>query len=77
MSVPMVPMAFVGAVQLLDVTPDANVTAVLTAISTYAESLVASVTTWMTSFIPIMLPVAGIAIAFFFGLRLLKRAGRG
>lgn len=72
-----VPMMDLGAVQLLDVTPDANVTAVLTAISTYAESLVLSVTTWMTSFIPIMLPVAGIAIAFFYGLRLLKRVGRG
>ena len=65
------------ALQLLEVSADANITAVLTAITTYAQSFVAAVTTWMTTFIPVLLPIAGIAVAFYFGLRIFKRSARG
>lgn len=67
----------VGAVQLLDVVADANVSAVLTAIQTYAVNYVASVVSWMQGFIPVMLPIAGMALAFYFGLRIFKRVSRG
>lgn len=66
-----------GAVQLLDVVADANVTAVLASIQTYAANYVAAVVAWMQTFIPVLLPIAGIAVAFYFGLRLFKRASRG
>lgn len=66
-----------GAVQLLDVVADANVAAVLTAIQSYAENYVAAVVAWMQTFIPVLLPIAGIAVAFYFGLRIFKRASRG
>lgn len=66
-----------GAVQLLDVVADANVAAVLTAIQTYAANYVAAVVAWMQSFIPVMLPIAGIALAIYFGLRIFKRVSRG
>ena len=66
-----------GAVQLLDVVPDANVAAVLASIQTYAENYVAAVVAWLQSFIPVMLPIAGIALAFYFGLRIFKRISRG
>jgi hypothetical protein len=64
-------------VQLLDVVADANVTAVLASIQTYAANYVAAVVAWMQTFIPVLLPIAGIALAFYFGLRLFKRASRG
>lgn len=63
--------------QLLDVVADANVTAVLASIQTYAANYVAAVVAWMQTFIPVLLPIAGIALAFYFGLRLFKRASRG
>ena len=63
--------------QLLEITADANVAAVLTAIQTYAQGYVAAVVAWMQTFIPVLLPIAGIAIAFYFGLRIFKRASRG
>lgn len=66
-----------GAVQLLDVVADANVAAVLTAIQAYAANYVAAVVAWMQTFIPVLLPIAGIAVAFYFGLRIFKRASRG
>lgn len=66
-----------GAVQLLDVVADANVAAVLTAIQSYAANYVAAVVAWMQTFIPVLLPIAGIALAFYFGLRIFKRASRG
>lgn len=64
-------------VQLLDVVPDANVAAVLASIQTYAVNYVAAVVAWMQSFIPILLPIAGIMVAFYFGLRIFKRVSRG
>lgn len=64
-------------VQLLDVVADANVTAVLAAIQSYAANYVAAVVAWMQTFIPVLLPIAGIAVAFYFGLRIFKRASRG
>ena len=64
-------------VQLLDVVADANVAAVLDSIQTYAANYVAAVVAWMQTFIPVLLPIAGIALAFYFGLRLFKRASRG
>lgn len=63
--------------QLLDVVADANVAAVLASIQTYAANYVAAVVAWMQTFIPVLLPIAGIAVAFYFGLRLFKRASRG
>lgn len=63
--------------QLLDVTADTNVAAVLTSIQTYAQGYVAAVVAWMQTFIPVLLPIAGIALAFYFGLRIFKRASRG
>lgn len=66
-----------GAVQLLDVVADANVAAVLTAIQSYAANYVAAIVAWMQTFIPVLLPIAGIALAFYFGLRIFKRASRG
>lgn len=63
--------------QLLDVVADANVAAVLASIQTYAANYVAAVVAWMQTFIPVLLPIAGIALAFYFGLRLFKRASRG
>lgn len=66
-----------GTVQLLDVVADANVAAVLTAIQSYAANYVAAVVAWMQTFIPVLLPIAGIALAFYFGLRIFKRASRG
>ena len=67
----------IGAVQLLDIVADANVAAVLTAIQTYAQNYVAAVVAWMQTFIPVMLPIAGIALAFYFGLRIFKRVSKG
>ena len=67
----------IGAVQLLDIVADTNVAAVLTSIQTYAQNYVAAVVAWMQSFIPVMLPIAGIALAFYFGLRIFKRVSRG
>lgn len=64
-------------VQFLDVVADANVAAVLASIQTYAANYVAAVVAWMQTFIPVLLPIAGIALAFYFGLRLFKRASRG
>ena len=66
-----------GTVQLLDVVADANVAAVLTAIQSYAANYVAAVVAWMQTFIPVLLPIAGIVLAFYFGLRIFKRASRG
>lgn len=66
-----------GAVQLLEVVADANVAAVLTSIQTYAANYVAAIVAWMQTFIPVMLPIAGIALAFYFGLRIFKRISRG
>lgn len=63
--------------QLLDVAADTNVAAVLTSIQTYAQGYVAAVVAWMQTFIPVLLPIAGIAVAFYFGLRIFKRASRG
>lgn len=67
----------IGAVQLLDIVADANVAAVLTSIQTYAQTYVAAIVAWMQTFIPVMLPIAGIALAFYFGLRIFKRVSRG
>lgn len=64
-------------VQLLDVVADANVAAVLASIQSYAANYVAAVVAWMQTFIPVLLPIAGIALAFYFGLRIFKRASRG
>lgn len=64
-------------VQLLDVVADANVASVLTSIQSYAASYVAAIVAWMQTFIPVLLPIAGIALAFYFGLRIFKRASRG
>lgn len=64
-------------VQLLDVVADANVAAVLASIQSYAANYVAAIVAWMQTFIPVLLPIAGIAVAFYFGLRLFKRASRG
>lgn len=64
-------------IQLLDVVADANVAAVLASIQTYAANYVAAVVAWMQTFIPVLLPIAGIALAFYFGLRIFKRASRG
>lgn len=65
-------------VQFLEVSAsDANVTAVLNAITTYAGTYVSSVTTWFTAFIPQVLPIAGLALSFYFGLRILKRVAKG
>ena len=64
-------------VQLLDVVADANVAAVLASIQTYAANYVAAIVAWMQTFIPVLLPIAGIAVAFCFGLRIFKRASRG
>ena len=64
-------------VQLLDVVADANVVAVLSSIQAYAANYVAAVVAWMQTFIPVLLPIAGIAVAFYFGLRIFKRASRG
>lgn len=64
-------------VQLLDVVADANVAAVLTSIQSYAANYVAAVVAWMQTFIPVLLPIVGIALAFYFGLRIFKRASRG
>lgn len=66
-----------GTVQLLDVVADANVAAVLTAIQSYAANYVAAVVAWLQTFIPVMLPIAGIALALYFGLRIFKRVSRG
>ena len=66
-----------GTVQLLDVVADANVAAVLTSIQTYAANYVAAIVAWMQTFIPVLLPIVGIALAFYFGLRIFKRASRG
>lgn len=66
-----------GAVQLLEVVADTNVAAVLTSIQTYAANYVAAVVAWMQGFIPVMLPIAGMALAFYFGLRIFKRVSRG
>lgn len=63
--------------QLLDVSADTNVAAVLSSIQTYAQGYVAAVVAWMQTFIPVLLPIAGIAVAFYFGLRIFKRASRG
>lgn len=63
--------------QLIDVTADTNVAAVLSSIQTYAQGYVAAVVAWMQTFIPVLLPIAGIALAFYFGLRIFKRASRG
>lgn len=63
--------------QLLDITADTNVAAVLSSIQTYAQGYVAAVVAWMQTFIPVLLPIAGIAVAFYFGLRIFKRASRG
>lgn len=63
--------------QLMAVEADANVAAVLTSIQTYAANYVAAVVAWMQTFIPVLLPIAGIALAFYFGLRIFKRASRG
>lgn len=64
-------------VQLLDVAADANVAAVLASIQSYAANYVAAIVAWMQTFIPVLLPIAGIALAFYFGLRIFKRASRG
>lgn len=64
-------------VQLLDVVADANVAAVLASIQSYAANYVAAIVAWMQTFIPVLLPIAGIAVAFYFGLRIFKRASRG
>lgn len=64
-------------VQLLDVVADANVAAVLSSIQAYAANYVAAIVAWMQTFIPVLLPIAGIAVAFYFGLRIFKRASRG
>ena len=64
-------------VQLLEVVADANVAAVLTSIQSYAANYVAAIVAWMQSFIPVLLPIVGIALAFYFGLRIFKRASRG
>lgn len=64
-------------VQLLDVVADANVAAVLSSIQSYAANYVAAVVAWMQTFIPVLLPIVGIALAFYFGLRIFKRASRG
>lgn len=64
-------------VQLLDVVADANVAAVLASIQAYAANYVAAIVAWMQTLIPVLLPIAGIAVAFYFGLRIFKRASRG
>lgn len=65
------------SLQLLEITPDANVTAVLNAITTYTQTYVAAVSSWLTSFVPIVLPIVGIAVAAFFAIRMVKRFARG
>lgn len=49
------------------------VTTVLTALTTYATGWVSDVTTWMTGFIPVVIPLAGIALAIAVGLKIFKR----
>lgn len=65
------------SLQLMDITPDANVTAVLNAVTTYTQGYVAAVSTWMTAYIPVILPIVGIAVAAFFAIRMVKRFARG
>ena len=64
-------------VQLLEVVADANVAAVLASIQSYAANYVAAIVAWMQTFIPVLLPIAGIAVAFSCGLCIFQRASRG
>lgn len=68
---------FPVSLQLMEITPDANVTAVLNSVTTYTQTWVAGVTTWLASYVPVVLPVAGAAIAIFLGVRIMKRLARG
>jgi ABC-type dipeptide/oligopeptide/nickel transport system permease subunit len=56
-----------------DVGASSAVSTVLGALSTYATGWVSDVTTWMTGFIPVVLPLAGIALAIAVGLKIFKR----
>lgn len=49
------------------------VSTVLGALTTYATGWVSDVTTWMTGFIPVVIPLAGIALAIAVGLKIFKR----
>lgn len=53
------------------------VTTVLTAITTYMTNYVGEVSTWMTSFIPAVMPIIGIAISVFFAVKIVKRLAKG
>lgn len=68
---------FPVSLQLMEITPDANVTAVLTAVTTYTQSYVAAVSAWLVAYIPVVLPIVGIAVAAFFAIRMVKRFARG
>lgn len=49
------------------------VSTVLGALTTYATGWVSDVTTWMTGFIPVVIPLAGIALAVAVGMKIFKR----
>lgn len=56
-----------------DVGASSAVSTVLGALTTYATGWVSDVTTWMTAFIPVVIPLAGIALAIAVGLKIFKR----
>jgi len=56
-----------------DVGASSAVSTVLGALTTYATGWVSDVTTWMTGFIPVVIPLAGIALAIAVGLKIFKR----
>lgn len=68
---------FPVSLQLMEITPDANVAAVLQAVTAYTQTYVAAVSAWMTAYIPVVLPIVGIAVAAFFAIRMVKRLARG
>lgn len=68
---------FPVSLQLLEITADANVAAVLSAVTTYTQNYVAAVSAWLTAYIPVVLPIVGMAVAAFFAIRMVKRLARG
>lgn len=68
---------FPVSLQLMEITPDSNVAAVLQAVTTYTQTYVAAVSEWLTAYIPVVLPIVGIAVAAFFAIRMVKRLARG
>ena len=66
----MVPMVMLGE-------SSTAVTTVLNAITVYVTSYVGEVTTWMTSLIPAVMPIVGVAVSMFFAIRIVKRVAKG